>query len=548
MEDAASRLGSRMAVAPAWGDAANGAVIPPASEPLPDDAETLKAMLLAERQAHRAEVRDQALLIEQLKHRIAKLQHERFDQSSERRVLIDQLELQLFELEEAQAQAETAEEIAAPQSVTVLSFERRKPARRPLPEHLPRERVIYPMSAACPCCGGVLHKLGEDVTETLELVPRQWKVIQHVREKHSCRSCEKITQPSAPSHPIARGRAGPGLLAHVLFAKYGLHLPLTRQSATYAREGIELDVSTLADWVGASAATLMPLVEAVRAHVFAAERLHADDTTVPVLDVGRTRTGRLWTYVRNDRPFAGADPPAAVYFYSSDRRGEHPEAHLASWAGLMQADAYACYDRLYEAGRRPGPIVEAGCWAHARRKFFDLARLNKAPIAIEAVDRIDALFAIERDINGLSPGERRQVRQEHSGPRVEALGVWLREQHARLSPNNQVAKAIAYSLNAWEALVRFLDDGRLCMTNNAAERALRCIAVGRNNWTFAGSDAGGRRAAAIYRLIETAKLNDVDPQAWLTDVLARLQDHPAKRIAELLPWNRKLQRQNTLAA
>ena len=284
----------------------------------------------------------------------------------------------------------------------------------------------------------------------------------------------------------------------------------------------------------------MPLVEAVRAHVFAAERLHADDTTVPVLDPGRTRTGRLWTYVRDDRPFGGADPPAAAYFYSPDRTGKHPEEHLASWTGSMQADAYAGYNRLYEAGRKPGPIVEAACWAHARRKFFDLARLNKAPIAIEAVARIDALFAIEREINGLSPGERRQARHERSRPPVEALGAWLREQHARLSPNNQVAKAIAYSLNVWDALVRFLDDGRLCMTNNAAERALRCIAVGRNNWTFAGSDNGGRRAAAIYTLIETAKLNDVDPQAWLADILARLQDHPARHIAELLPWNWKL--------
>jgi transposase len=311
---------------------------------------------------------------------------------------------------------------------------------------------------------------------------------------------------------------------------------------------VELDVSTLADWVGASAATLMPLVDAVRGHVFAAERLHADDTTVPVLDVGRTRTGRLWAYVRDDRPFSGADPPAAAYFYSPDRRGEHPEEHLARWVGLMQADAYAGYDRLYEAGRRPGAIVEAACWAHARRKFFDLARLNKAPIAIEAVARIDALFAIERDINGLPPDERCQVRRERSRPRVEALGTWLREQHARLSPHSQVAKAIAYSLNAWDALIRFLDDGRLCMTNNAAERALRCIAVGRNNWTFAGSDAGGRRAAAIYTLIETAKLNDTDPQAWLTDMLARLQDHPAKRIAELLPWNWKLQQPQRAAA
>jgi transposase len=523
----------------------NGDVTPQPDDPLPDDVETLKAMLLAERSARLAEAREQALLIEKLRHQIAKLRHERFGQSAERRALLDQLELQLFELEEDTAQAETAERI---EKVTVQPFERRKPARRPLPDHLPRERVVYPVPTACPCCGGVLHKLGEDVTETLELVPRQWKVIQHVREKHSCRACEKITQPPAPCHPIARGRAGPGLLAHVLFGKYGLHLPLTRQSATYAREGIDLDVSTLADWVGASAATLMPLVEAIRAHVFAAERLHADDTTVPVLDIGKTRTGRLWTYVRDDRPFSGADPPAAVYFYSPDRGGMHPEAHLASYTGLMQADAYAGFNRLYEAGRRSGPIVEAACWAHARRKFFDLARLTKAPIAIEAVARIDALFSIERGINGLPPHERQLVRQERSRPRVEALGAWLRDQHARLSPNNQVAKAIAYSLNCWDSLVRFLDDGRLCMTNNAAERALRGIAVGRHNWIFAGSDAGGRRAAAMYTLIETAKLNDTDPQAWLADVLARLQDHPARRIAELLPWNWKLQQQQRAAA
>ncbi len=427
-------------------------------------------------------------------------------------------------------------------------FERRKPARRPLPEHLPRERIVYPSPAACPCCGGVLHKLGEDVTETLELVPRQWKVIQHVREKFSCRSCEAITQPPAPSHPIARGRAGPGLLAHVLFSKYGLHLPLNRQSTTYAREGIDLDVSTLADWVGACAATLMPLVLLIRAHVFAAERIHADETTVPVQAKGQCRTGRLWTYVRDDQPFGGTDPPAAAFFYSPDRSGKHPEEHLASYAGLMQADAYSGFNRLYEASRRPGPVVEASCWAHARRKFFDLARINKAPIAIEAVERIDALFAIEREINGASPHERKRVRSERSRPLVAALETWLREQRRKLSARNEIAKAIQYSLNRWTALTRFLDDGRLCISNNAAERALRGIAVGRHNWTFAGSDEGGQRAAAIYTLIETAKLNDVDPHAWLADVLARLQDHPAKRIDELLPWNWKRARLQQAAA
>jgi transposase len=525
-------------------------------EPLPNDIDTLKAMLLAERATRlvmEAEAKARTLLIEQMKFIIAKLRHERFGQSSERGALLEQLELQLADLEEdaseAEAQAQAAAQAAAASAkIKVESFERLRPARRPLPAHLPRERVVHPAPSACPCCGGALHKLGEDVTETLELIPRQWKVIQHVREKFSCRSCEAITQPPAPSHPIARGRAGPGLLAHILFSKYGLHLPLNRQSNTYAREGVELDVSTLADWVGAAAATLMPLILLIRAHVFAAERIHADDTTVPVLAKGKTRTGRLWTYVRDDRPFAGPDPPAAVFFYSPDRGGAHPEQHLAGYAGLMQADAYAGFNKLYEAGRKPGPIVEAACWAHARRKFFDLARLNKAPIAIEAVERIDALFAIEREINGASPQQRLLARNEHSRPLVVELETWLRQQRAKLSAKNETAKAIQYSLKLWGALTRFLDDGRLCMSNNAAERALRGIAVGRHNWTFAGSDNGGRRAAAIYTLIETAKLNDVDPQAWLADVLARLQDHPAKRIDELLPWNWQRERQQKAAA
>jgi len=307
---------------------------------LPDDMTTLKAMLRAERTARlaaEADAQAQTLLIEKLKLTIRKLRHEQFGQSSERGALLDQLELQLTDLEENAAQAETAAQMAAADKIAVAPFARRKPARRPLPEHLPRERIVYPVPATCPCCGdNRLRKIGEDVTETLELVPRQWKVIQHVREKVACRACEAITQPPAPSHPIARGRAGPKLLAHILFAKYGLHLPLNRQSEVYQREGIDLDVSTLADWVGAAAATLMPLVDAIRSHVFAAERIHADDTTVPVLAKGKTRTGRLWTYVRDDRPFAGPDPPAAVFFYSPDRGGEHPEQHLAGYAGLMR--------------------------------------------------------------------------------------------------------------------------------------------------------------------------------------------------------------------
>src|SRR4051794_25533603 len=498
---------------------------------------------LAERDtalAHRVgEVAALRLEIERLRLLLAKARRAQFGRSSERGAkLVEQLELQLAELEESAAEEEATAEIAASKRTPPPGGgSPRKPARRPLPENLPRERIVYPAPCACPKCGGPVRKLGEDVTETLECVPRSWKVVEHVREKVSCRACEAVSQPPAPSHPIARGRAGPGLLALVLAAKYGRHLPLTRQSAIYAGEGVEIEVSTLADWVGASAAGLAPLGLAGRAPVFAAGRVHGDDTTVPVLSKGKTRIGRLWTYVRDDRPFAGPDPPAAAFFYSRDRGGEHPEQHLASYAGLMQADAYAGFNRLYEAGRKPGPIIEAVCWAHARRKFFDLARLNKAPIATEAVERIDVLFAIEREINGMMPSERVHVRNERSRPLVTALELWLREQRTRVSKNSETGKAIAYSLKRWAALARFLDNGRLCMSNNAAERELRAVAVGRRNWTFAGSDEGGRRAAAIYTLIATAKLNDVDPQAWLADMLAHLPDHPAKRIHELLPWN-----------
>jgi transposase len=315
---------------------------------LPTDLASAHALIIAQRAAliaAQSEAQHRALLIEKLKYTIKKLKHERFGQSTERGARLDQLELQLADLEENVAQAEAA---ASVKTITVPSFERRKPARRPLPVHLPRERIVYPVPSVCPCCGDTrLRKIGEDVTETLELIPRQWKVIQHVREKFSCRACEAITQPPAPSHSIARGRAGPRLLAHILFAKYGLHLPLNRQSDVYVREGVDLDVSTLADWVGATAATLMPLVEVIRAHVFAAERIYADDTTVPVLAKNKTRTGRLWTYVRDDRPFGGPDPPASVFFHSRDRGGEHPEQHLAGYTGLMQADAYAGFHRLY---------------------------------------------------------------------------------------------------------------------------------------------------------------------------------------------------------
>jgi transposase len=393
-----------------------------------------------------------------------------------------------------------------------------------------------------------LSKLGEDVTETLEVVPRSWKVIQTVREKFTCRACETITQPPAPYHVTPRGFVGPNLLAMVLFEKFGQHQPLNRQSERYGREGIDLSVSTLADQVGAVTVALAPLHDMIARHVMAAQRLHADDTTVPILAKGTTDTGRIWTYVRDDRPFGGADPPAALYFASRDRRQEHPDAHLAAWSGILQADAYGGYNGLYDPARPGGPVASALCWSHARRGFFELADIAASarrrpgaapvsPIALEAVKRIDVLFAIEREINGLSADERRQVRQERSQPLVDDLHVWLGEQRVKLSRSATVAKPIDYMLRRWGGFAAFLDDGRACLSNNAAERALRGFALGRKAWLFAGSSRGAERAADMATLIQTAKMNDVDPQAWLADVLARIAGLPQRRLDELLPWN-----------
>jgi transposase len=519
-------------------------------DPLPTDLAAAHAMIMAERTARLAAEAEAAtaketkrlldLEIERLKLEIARLRRHRFGTSSERSARLEQLELALAELEETVAEAEATQDLrAADRGVTGggRAATPRKPARRPLPEHLPRTRIVYPAPVACPCCGGAVRRLGEEVTETLERLPARWFVVRHVREKVSCRLCESINEAPAPFHPIARGRAGPNLLAEVVFGKYGLHLPLNRQSACFAREGVPIDVSTLADWVGAVAASLQPLTDAIEAHVRAGARIHADETPVPVLAKGKTKKGRLWTIVRDDRPFGGPDPPAAVYFYSPDRSGAHAERFLDGFAGIMQADAFSGFGRLYKPDRKPGAITEAACWAHARRGFFELAALKKAPIAIEAVKRIDTLFDIEREINGLLADQRLAVRAERSRPLVVDLEAWLRQQRARLSAKSETAKAIDYLLKRWPAFTRFLDDGRICISNNAAERALRGIAIGRRNWTFAGSDEGGRRAAAMYTLIETAKLNGIDPRAWLADVLARLPGHPAQRIGELLPWN-----------
>lgn len=537
----------------------------------PDIAELRAALAAAEARARAAEealaaskseladakavVSASDAMIRHLQLQIAKLRRDQFGHSAERHArLIEQLEMQLEDLETDLGQ-DRAKTDAAVAKTTVAAFERRRPARKPFPEHLPRERVVVEAPAACTCCGSArIMKMGEDITETLEVVPRQWKVIQTVREKFTCRDCEKISQPPAPFHPTPRGWAGPNLLAMVLFEKFGQHQPLNRQAERYEKEGVEISLSTLADQVGACAMALQPIHDLIRAHVLGAERLHADDTTVPLMAKGGTQTARLWTYVRDDRPFAGGAPPAALYCFSTDRRMEHPTRHLAGWTGILQADAYGGYNGVYDAARKPAPVLSALCWSHARRKFFELADIKAtarkgkrvaediSPIALEAVKRIDAIFDVEREITGLTAAVRHDARQRLVRPMVEDLHDWMRAERARMSKHNPVAKAINYMFEEegrWDAFTRFLDDGRICLTNNAAERALRGIALGRKAWLFAGSPRGGERAAFMYSLIVTAKMNDVDPQAWLADVLARLPDMTLSRLPELLPWKQR---------
>ena len=513
------------------------------------------ARLEAEAVAARAQAETSSTqaLIAHLKLQIEKLRRQLFGNRSERTArLLEQMELQLEDLEAAATEDELAAEKAAARTRAVKAFERRHPVRKPFPAHLPRERVVIPVPESCPCCGSSkLSKLGEDITETLEVIPRQWKVIQTVRERFSCRACETITQPPAPFHVTPRGFAGPHLLAMILFEKFGQHQPLNRQSERYAREGIDLSVSTLADQVGACTLALQPLHALIEAHVLAAERLHGDETTVPILAKGQTVTGQIWTYVRDDRPFGGHAPPAALFYASRDRRHEHPARHLQRFSGILQADAYSGYTGLYDPARPQGPITPALCWAHARRPFFALADIaanarrgkNAPAISLEAVKRIDALFEIERTITGRSPEERRRVRQEQSAPLLTDLKEWLQTERSRLSRSASVIKPIDYLLRRWDRFAGFVEDGRMCLTNNAAERALRGFALGRKAWLFAGSERGAARAAAMTTLIASAKLNDVDPLAWLADVLARIAGTPQSRLPELLPWNWKPERQ-----
>jgi transposase len=511
---------------------------------LPDlsklDREALQALLLAEHQervATHQQLLRREIEIEHLKLLLSQLRRMQFGPKSEKlERQIEQLELRLEDLQQAQATEQAVHCAESPSTEPSPTTAQEKPARRPLPEHLPRHTQTHvPTQVACPDCGGELRKLSEDVSEVLEYVPDSFKVIRHVRPKLSCRQCERIVQAPASSRPIARGLAGAGLLAHVLVSKYADHLPLYRQCEIYERQGVELKRSTLADWVGGASALLDPLVEALRRYVLAASKLHADDTRVPVLapGTGKTKTGRLWTYVRDDRPAGDPAAPAVWFAYSADRGGEHPEQHLRTFRGALQADAYAGFNQLYKDGR----IQEVACWAHVRRKFYDLEQAHASPLAREALERIAALYAIEDEIRGRPPDERQPVRQTRARPLLQSLYDWFEVSLTKLSRKSDTTAAIRYALTLWPALTRYCDDGRLEIDNNPAERALRAVTLGRKNYLFAGSDAGGERAAVIYSLIGTAKLNGLDPEAYLREVLTRLADHPVNRIADLLPWN-----------
>lgn len=499
---------------------------------LPDDVETLHRLigeLSSALDSERAQAQAEIARLQQI---VKLLQRNRFGRSSEQ-LGDDQLQLGLEDLDGDIARIEAD---LPPEGPGTRTRPQHVPDSDPgLPDHLQRvDRLEDIAPAACPCCGGAVHTIGESISEMLDYVPARIRVLRIRRPKYGCRTCGTIHQAPAPERPIAKGRASEGLLAHVLVSKYCDHLPLYRQSQIFARQGVRLNRSTLANWVGGASWWLEALHERLAAHVFASDKLFADDTPVPVLDPGRgrTKTGRLWVYVRDDRPWNGPDPPAAVYLYATDRKAERPAMHLGNFSGILQVDGYAGFETL------GSEVVLAACWAHARRKFYDVHQATASPIAAEAMRRIAKLYAIEQEIRGCLADERLRVRQVRARPLVDDLKIWLEDQLGRVPPRGGVAMAIRYALARWPALCRFLDNGRIELDNNPVERAIRPVALGRKNHLFAGSDTGADRWAVIVSLIETAKLNNLEPWAYLTDVLERMVNgHPMRQIDELLPWN-----------
>jgi len=504
---------------------------------LPDldalDVEALKALVMAQHSELLEQQQSNTQQIEHLKLIIEKYRRMIFGSKSEKLTgQLEQLEFRLEELETAQAASEAAQQ----RSTRATTKSRARASRKPLPEDLPREVITHlPAHTSCPDCGGALRQFGEDVSEQLERIPATYKVIRHVRPKFACAGCERVVEAPAPARPIEHGLPGPGLLAHVLVSKFGDHLPLYRQSEIYAREGVDLGRSTLAGWVGSASELLAPLVDEIRRHVLAASKIHADDTPVPVLAPGngKTRTARLWTYVRDDRPAGHSTAPAVWFAYSEDRKGKHPRRHLKDFKGALQADAYSGFHHLYG----DGAIYEVACWAHTRRKFHDIHVVHASPTTTEAMARIGALYGIEKEIRGKPAELRCSVRQARARPLLDNLRHWMEKTLRSLSAKSETAAAIRYALSHWRALIRYVDDGLLEIDNSAAERSLRAVVMGRKNYLFMGSDSGGQRAAALYSLIATAKLNGLDPALYLRAVLAQIPEHPINRIEQLLPWN-----------